>query len=49
MTVFVYVNTAKQVGDPTTSRCLQRSMPRKDSSIRTTAKGVTFAYEMIGP
>jgi hypothetical protein len=35
MTVFVYVNTSKQVGDASTSRCL-RMLTRQKNGLRKT-------------
>ena len=38
MTVFVYVNTSKQVGDPDTSRSSPPRTPRKNGLRKTTPK-----------
>ena len=40
MTVFVYVNTSKQVGDPEHIKLLRMPMPRKPGSRRTIRKAL---------
>ena len=46
MTVLIYVDTSKQVGDPATSRCSQIRMPLKPGSSKT-IQGVAFEYEVL--
>ena len=40
MTVLIYVDTSKQVGDPEISRSLRMPTPRKPGLLRTTPKAL---------
>ena len=48
MTIFVYVNTSKQVGDPISSRSSQMPTPRRPDSGNTIPKAWPFVYQALG-
>ena len=49
MTVFVYVNTSKQVGDPEHIKVLATADAAAKWFEENDPEGVAFEYELIGP
>jgi hypothetical protein len=47
MTVFIYVNTSKQVGDADHLKVLRMSTPRKKWFEENDPEGVAFEYEVL--
>jgi hypothetical protein len=49
MTVFIYVGTSEEVGDPIISRSSRMPRRRTPGSRKTSPRAWPFDYEVIGP
>jgi len=48
MTVLIYVDTSKQVGDPDHLKVFEYAMPRRHGLRKNDPEGVAFECEVIG-